>query len=174
LCVTAIVRYLLFFSFFFFFFFGSMLIRFIFQTIGECVFINVPNTTIIGTVFCTYVHLPWLHNYSPPNASLGKLYCFVNSLLLLIHLQLGWIFWINPFAYTFKAFYSTEMSGLVFKCDTDGYFPYGSNYTGRFFRVKFYVHILTNFRSCLPSVCPPWSRAWQYSSEGRNLPFCRL
>ncbi|PRP74981.1 hypothetical protein PROFUN_07374 [Planoprotostelium fungivorum] len=40
---------------------------------------------------------------------------------------LGWIYWINPFAYTFKGLYANEMRGKDFYCD-DGLIPYGPNY----------------------------------------------
>lgn len=43
---------------------------------------------------------------------------------------LGWIFWINPFAYAFKALYSNEMKGLVFDCANSGYVPAGPPGTG--------------------------------------------
>jgi ATP-binding cassette subfamily G (WHITE) protein 2 (SNQ2) len=51
------------------------------------------------------------------------------------NLQLGWIFWIDPFAYAFKALYSNEMRGLVFKCDANSHIPMGANYSDPAFRV---------------------------------------
>jgi ATP-binding cassette subfamily G (WHITE) protein 2 (SNQ2) len=50
-------------------------------------------------------------------------------------LQLGWIFWIDPFAYAFKALFSNEMRGLVFKCDSNSHIPFGPSYTDPAYRV---------------------------------------
>lgn len=41
---------------------------------------------------------------------------------------LGWIFWIDPFAYAFKALFANEMRGLQFHCDSDGHIPAGPGY----------------------------------------------
>eukprot|EP01117_Protostelium_nocturnum_P006317 TRINITY_DN227_c0_g2_i2.p1 TRINITY_DN227_c0_g2~~TRINITY_DN227_c0_g2_i2.p1 ORF type:complete len:1432 (-),score=505.14 TRINITY_DN227_c0_g2_i2:66-4361(-) len=39
---------------------------------------------------------------------------------------LGWIYWVNPFAYAFKALFSNEMRNLTFQCEgPGGVIPYG-------------------------------------------------
>jgi ABC-type multidrug transport system ATPase subunit len=48
---------------------------------------------------------------------------------------LGWIFWIDPFAYAYKALFSNEMKGLVFQCAADSHVPIGPNYTDPAYRV---------------------------------------
>jgi ATP-binding cassette subfamily G (WHITE) protein 2 (SNQ2) len=48
---------------------------------------------------------------------------------------LGWIFYIDPFAYAFKALFANEMKGLVFNCDKDSHVPLGSDYTDPAYRV---------------------------------------
>lgn len=48
---------------------------------------------------------------------------------------LGWIYWIDPFAYAFKALFSNEMKGLVFRCDKDSHIPIGPSYTDPAYRV---------------------------------------
>eukprot|EP01114_Cavostelium_apophysatum_P010052 TRINITY_DN2344_c0_g1_i2.p1 TRINITY_DN2344_c0_g1~~TRINITY_DN2344_c0_g1_i2.p1 ORF type:complete len:923 (+),score=187.48 TRINITY_DN2344_c0_g1_i2:174-2942(+) len=42
---------------------------------------------------------------------------------------LGWLQWIDPFTYAFKALFINEFSGLTFDCSDAGSIPYGTNYT---------------------------------------------
>eukprot|EP01113_Clastostelium_recurvatum_P049931 TRINITY_DN9334_c0_g1_i3.p1 TRINITY_DN9334_c0_g1~~TRINITY_DN9334_c0_g1_i3.p1 ORF type:complete len:1492 (-),score=487.16 TRINITY_DN9334_c0_g1_i3:90-4565(-) len=48
---------------------------------------------------------------------------------------LRWIYYVNPFAYAFKALFANEMRGLVFDCSVDGHIPAGPSYTDPAFRV---------------------------------------
>ncbi|OZJ03620.1 hypothetical protein BZG36_03735 [Bifiguratus adelaidae] len=47
-----------------------------------------------------------------------------------MHPWLYWIYWIDPYAYAFKALFSNEMRGLTFPCEGPaGLVPYGPTYT---------------------------------------------
>lgn len=48
--------------------------------------------------------------------------------------QLKWIYWINPFAYGYKALFANEMKGLVFECGTKGSVPQGPGYNNTAFQ----------------------------------------
>jgi ABC-type multidrug transport system permease subunit len=45
-----------------------------------------------------------------------------------------WIYWINPLAYSYKAMFSTEMTGNQFSCEGANSVPYGSSYTNQDYR----------------------------------------
>eukprot|EP01117_Protostelium_nocturnum_P006316 TRINITY_DN227_c0_g1_i1.p1 TRINITY_DN227_c0_g1~~TRINITY_DN227_c0_g1_i1.p1 ORF type:complete len:1474 (-),score=463.74 TRINITY_DN227_c0_g1_i1:47-4363(-) len=43
-----------------------------------------------------------------------------------MHPWLGWIYWVNPFAYAFQALFANEMRNLTFQCTgPEGVIPYG-------------------------------------------------
>ncbi|KAI8577910.1 hypothetical protein K450DRAFT_266269 [Umbelopsis ramanniana AG] len=47
-----------------------------------------------------------------------------------MHPWLSWIYWIDPYAYAFKALFTNEMRGLTFPCEgAAGLVPYGPTYT---------------------------------------------
>lgn len=47
-----------------------------------------------------------------------------------MHPWLYWIYWIDPYAYAFKALFTNEMRGLTFPCEGQaGLVPYGPSYT---------------------------------------------
>lgn len=48
---------------------------------------------------------------------------------------MGWIYWIDFFAYSYKALFMNEMKGLVFKCDQDSHIPIGPTYNNSLYRV---------------------------------------
>ncbi|KAL1918569.1 uncharacterized protein VTP21DRAFT_2591 [Calcarisporiella thermophila] len=49
-----------------------------------------------------------------------------------LHPWFIWIFWINPFAYAFKALLTNEMRGLIFQCDSiKGLAPSGPGYNDK-------------------------------------------
>jgi ABC-type transport system involved in cytochrome c biogenesis ATPase subunit len=51
-----------------------------------------------------------------------------------MHPWFMWIYWIDPLAYSYKAMFSTEVTGIEFSYDGTNGVPYGPNYTEQAYR----------------------------------------